>query len=284
MWANPSGRKVKFTLDTQELLRLRDSGLSFAAISASKGVSEKVIRDRVNGRKLIRKTDAEYIPRENRRKRVADHPLKRGASVLAACCPKCGTKRNKKWFGAKLGSVNDALCRSCSQSKPRVSIENRKRSRSEVTCPSCGLKRLVWHRNGYEPLCVKCFHKTIDHRKEKHPGWKGGVSAEAHLIRTSIPYRKWQTEVYKRDKYTCQICGLKKQNGRSFHAHHIKPFATHPELRIEISNGVSLCKLCHEQIVHRGDCKAEPIPWDEIKMLVEQGVLTVDWHGDVNAV
>jgi 5-methylcytosine-specific restriction endonuclease McrA len=66
---------------------------------------------------------------------------------------------------------------------------------------------------------------------------------EKLYIRHSAEYKLWRKEVFERDDYTCQICGLR---GGVLHADHIKPFAIFPELRLEVSNGRTLCKPCHE--------------------------------------
>jgi len=70
----------------------------------------------------------------------------------------------------------------------------------------------------------------------------GGVSTEEMLLRASPEYNQWRKAVYKRDDYTCQQCG---DRGVRLEAHHIKPFATHPELRFDVGNGITLCKSCH---------------------------------------
>jgi 5-methylcytosine-specific restriction endonuclease McrA len=57
-------------------------------------------------------------------------------------------------------------------------------------------------------------------------------------------YRAWREDVFARDKYTCQKCG--DARGGNLRAHHVRGFATHPELRFEVSNGVTLCHPCHE--------------------------------------
>ena len=67
--------------------------------------------------------------------------------------------------------------------------------------------------------------------------------------RQSVEYRAWRTAVYERDSYTCQRCG---QRGVSLEAHHIEPWATCPEKRFVVSNGVTLCKECHRKL-HRGE-------------------------------
>ena len=80
---------------------------------------------------------------------------------------------------------------------------------------------------------------------EKHWNWKGGVTPELMLLRNSAKYQIWRNAVYLRDDFICQECGLK---GMYLHAHHIKPFASYPELRFKIENGQTLCKNCHAQL------------------------------------
>ena|SRR3990167_3053123 len=65
---------------------------------------------------------------------------------------------------------------------------------------------------------------------------------EATKVRRSPEYRKWRKQVFVRDDYTCQNC---EKRGVRLHADHIKPFCDFPELRLDINNGRTLCKLCH---------------------------------------
>jgi len=76
---------------------------------------------------------------------------------------------------------------------------------------------------------------------ENHPNWKGGTSRIYKTGYYSREYIDWRKEVFERDKYTCQNCGDKKY----ITAHHIKSFAKYPKLRFDISNGKTLCELCH---------------------------------------
>ena len=52
----------------------------------------------------------------------------------------------------------------------------------------------------------------------------------------------WARAVIARDKATCQKCGA---TDVELHAHHIKSFQGFPELRWEVSNGLTLCHTCH---------------------------------------
>jgi 5-methylcytosine-specific restriction endonuclease McrA len=70
------------------------------------------------------------------------------------------------------------------------------------------------------------------------------VAPENKKIRDSIEYRLWREAVFARDNWTCQKCG-KRGNGE-LHAHHIKSFAKHKELRTSIENGITLCVDCHK--------------------------------------
>lgn len=75
------------------------------------------------------------------------------------------------------------------------------------------------------------------------PRWNGGVTTEYDKIRKSKKYVEWRESVFQKDNYTCQVCG--DSTGGNLHAHHIKNFSEHPDLRFEKSNGCTLCDSCH---------------------------------------
>ena len=77
--------------------------------------------------------------------------------------------------------------------------------------------------------------------KENHWNWKGGISANVHSP-NHPEYKKWRSDVFSRDNWTCQTC---QARGVYLEAHHIKSWAKYPELRYILENGVALCKPCH---------------------------------------
>ena len=54
--------------------------------------------------------------------------------------------------------------------------------------------------------------------------------------------KEWRLAVYARDNYHCVLCNAV---GVKLNADHIKGVAEHPELRLELSNGRTLCVPCH---------------------------------------
>lgn len=77
-------------------------------------------------------------------------------------------------------------------------------------------------------------------RGEAHPNWKGGLTRDRQ---GNVQYRQWRSDIFERDNWTCQTCGLR---GCYLEAHHIKAWAHFKELRYELSNGVTLCRDCHK--------------------------------------
>jgi hypothetical protein len=77
----------------------------------------------------------------------------------------------------------------------------------------------------------------------ENPAWKGGIATEQNRLRSTPEYGAWRKAVYERDGYKCRHCGT----GKNLHAHHIKEFSTHPELRYVVSNGLTLCRACHSK-------------------------------------
>ena len=93
-----------------------------------------------------------------------------------------------------------------------------------------------------------------------HPRWTGGERyktcaecGESFTLRPGQPittfrgqyHSRWADAVIARDKATCQPCGIQ---GVELQAHHIKSYRDYPELRDDVSNGLTLCAPCHWQV------------------------------------
>jgi 5-methylcytosine-specific restriction endonuclease McrA len=61
-------------------------------------------------------------------------------------------------------------------------------------------------------------------------------------------YKAWVKAVYKRDRYTCQMCGYHPKQYRHIQAHHIKKWSDYPSMRYLVSNGITLCYKCHKSV------------------------------------
>jgi len=103
----------------------------------------------------------------------------------------------------------------------------------------------------------KCSGDALTERQagEGNPQWRGGVTPENKRVRDSKETMAWRTSVFQRDHYACQHCGARNQKGLGksvyIHAHHIKGFASHPKLRFDLDNGLTLCAPCHYKVHSR---------------------------------
>ena len=96
---------------------------------------------------------------------------------------------------------------------------------------------------------------------EKHWNWQGGISDIKFQIRKLYKYRQWRSDIFTRDDFTCQLCGIK--GGYLEADHYPKIFSVimkeyqiktlEEALKCEelwnINNGRTLCWDCHH-IVH----------------------------------
>ena len=113
-------------------------------------------------------------------------------------------------------------------------------SKRKIGLANSGERSAWWGKKHTEEWKIAA---SLRKRGEKCNFWKGGITPKYRLIRNSPEYRLWREAVFARDNWTCQECNMR---GSYLHAHHIKPFATYPELRFAIDNGLTLCKACHE--------------------------------------
>jgi hypothetical protein len=102
-------------------------------------------------------------------------------------------------------------------------------------CDNCGNKKISIRKKGVP---------RYDLRGENSPSWNFNITDGERVIkRNYLDYRTWRDSVFKRDNYTCQCCG-KRGNGKLV-AHHLDGYNWCKDKRIDINNGITLCKDCH---------------------------------------
>ena len=117
----------------------------------------------------------------------------------------------------------------------------------EKPCQHCG-KIFVWDGKRaasvfrQQKFCSKKCSDLGGFRRygKDHPNYR----ETARRRNRTGPYRKWVSAVFSRDQGKCQKCGSLE----GLHAHHIKSWEECPELRFEVSNGITLCFRCHWEV------------------------------------
>ncbi len=61
-------------------------------------------------------------------------------------------------------------------------------------------------------------------------------------------YKRFRTDVLKRDKFKCQMPNCKNRRKNNLNVHHIQKWAGAAALRFDPSNGITLCSRCHKSI------------------------------------
>jgi len=145
--------------------------------------------------------------------------------------------------------------------RKKIGLANRGKIRSEST------KQKLRIINLGKKLSKETILKYREcQRGEKHWRWNGGFGNINFRIRQTWEYRQWKNDVFTRDDFTCQDCGIR---GGDLHAHHIKEFniilkenniKTIEEAQKcselwNINNGKTLHKNCHSKYHLQGKQK-----------------------------
>lgn len=190
-----------------------------------------------------------------------NNPNFKGAN-LDVKCSNCGIEFNILTCHTKNsdGSIKQNLYCSteCKAEHQKIILkgENNPRYNSvEIECSFCKkplYKTLNYIESRNNIFCsseCKADWQSEFLRGENHPMYDFTISKEEREIRRNFDgYAHWRREVYKRDNYTCQICGDNK--GGNLNAHHIDGYNWCKERRTAIDNGVTLCDICHDKF-HR---------------------------------
>lgn len=99
---------------------------------------------------------------------------------------------------------------------------------------------LVWRRKASKLLNKLCLPENRDY-------WRSALPYE----RNTKEYHNWRIECLSRDNWVCKQCDTTKE----LSVHHIKSYKDNHELRLEIDNGITLCKKCHKK-EHKGGYSA----------------------------
>ena len=70
---------------------------------------------------------------------------------------------------------------------------------------------------------------------------------------SSYKLSKWSRMIRIRDGHKCFLCEEDKTPRRLMEAHHIRPKAKYPDTAYTLSNGITLCRRCHHEIIHTSD-------------------------------
>lgn len=189
----------------------------------------------------------------------------------------------KKMSEAQKGKkLSPETCRKMSESHKGIKLSGTRKEAHH--------KRLILMNHGKKGVKLSTAHRrkmseagkgkkhSLEHRRkigesqkgDKSHNWKGGLVPLKNLIRKCFQYCKWRSDIFTRDCFTCQVCGL---IGGKLNADHIKAFIlifeenkikTLEEALIceelwNINNGRTLCEDCHRKTDNYGNKKQFPL-------------------------
>lgn len=152
-----------------------------------------------------------------------------------------------KYFEEYPSKISDNRGKFCSKD---CYFEDKRKNQIVCVCSLCGEEFKLCkseydvRKNNKSDMIFcsnKCYHEH--NTGENVYNWNPETN-ELYRIRHSRNYLDWRNLIYERDNYTCQACGKK---GCRLNAHHINGFANNINLRLNIDNGITLCKGCHQE-------------------------------------
>lgn len=174
-------------------------------------------------------------------------------------CPKCRVDKIVKSQRLELNVILDRI----NTKNPNVNVVKvhnfrNHYSRADFYCNihNLEIKNKKLSNAMLSTICPECiFDKN---RGENNWRWNPDLTFEDRQRNRALPfyengmtYESWRFEVYKKDDFTCQICGHKNIKGlgysKNLNAHHKDSWDLNEDKRFDINNGVTLCCDCHKE-------------------------------------
>ena len=179
---------------------------------------------------------------------------RRQTNVNSKICEICGNEFViKDWQKPYQFAKQKCCSRSCNaklSARQCIGKKAHNNNQKERVCGWCGKRQMVSPAYADRPYCsVKCMKAHYDSgimKGSSHWNWQGGITEKPSRDVLYEGYKEWRKSVYKRDGYKCVLCG--DETSGQLQAHHIKPRATHKDLIVDVSNGLTVCKKCHKEI------------------------------------
>lgn len=178
-------------------------------------------------------------------------------------CPKCGCKNGAKkqenqiifncdYCGKECGKKKSEFDKNTHHFCSKECYNEFHSNQATFNCDYCEKQcsREKWALEGKEHhFCSReCMYKwqSENIRGKAHHSYNHNITdEEREKGRFTEGSKQWREDVYERDNYTCQCCGDNK--GGNLNAHHLNSYHWDKEHRIDINNGVALCKKCHDE-------------------------------------
>lgn len=206
--------------------------------------------------KLRNKTrsDAAVVPYTHSATRItwSVNGYVKGARLYAVFCDVCGKEAGLR----SVGEINR-----CKRSSLRLLCSDQCRKRiPTMSCKMCKAPYTPRTKKGElqkfcKKECYSSWQTTIENKGSNHPNWDPLANHEPlkHSIRHSKEWRMWRTKVYTRDNFKCMFCSSTSK----LEPHHIIPRRVDPSLIFDISNGITLCRKCHQTTIYKEHLFAE---------------------------
>lgn len=170
---------------------------------------------------------------------VAKQCLSCRRSRATAICQCCGNR-----FDHVPSRPRAACSRDCAYKLRGKSSGNSQSRKVSLVCEYCGRIKQVSPVYAERRYCSRdCSSRARSGSGNQN--WKGGITSEHQSFYSSQEWRNKCAEIWRRERGVCQRCGNRCESGE---VHHIRTWATHPDIRLDSSNLALLCVGCHKWV------------------------------------